>query len=240
VDTSGGFVAPEQTAQEMPSFSLYGDGLAITHGAQPAIYPGPVLPSLIATPISTEGVHTLVSDALDAGLGTDHRYTSMTISDMPTTTFTLSVGGATHTTTVYGLGDGTANASGMNAAERNARAALARFAAELADVRHALPSGSVGAERQYVPEAVRVFVQPYSDPTGQPLREPAVAWPLSSPLGSFGTRTSSGIRCGSVTGPDLQRLLDAARSANQLTPWTSAGARYSLALRALLPDEHGC
>ena len=73
------------------------------------------------------------------------------------------------------------------------------------------------------------------------LQEKPIAWPLSSPLARFGTETSTpGTRCGAVTGADLDRLLPLARSANQLTPWTSNGKEYSLAFRVLLPDEHGC
>ena len=240
IDTSGGFVAPQQTRQQMPSFSLYGDGRAITQGAQTEIYPGPALPSLVVTSITPSGVQSILHDALAAGLGESHSHTTMTVSDMPTTTFTLNVNGETHATRVYALGAGSSG-PGMTAEERKARAALERFSSELTDLRRSLPAGSVGPDRQYAAEGLRVFTQPYEQQQDPMLHEPEVAWPLSVPLASFGDETSTpAIRCGAVTGADARPLLDAAGSANQLTPWTSDGKQYSLTFRVLLPDEHGC
>src|SRR3954465_9238538 len=89
IDTSGGFVAPQQTLQQMPSFSLYGDGRAITRGAQIEIYPAPALPSLVVNAVTPAGVQALVADALAAGLRSDRSYSTMAVSDMPTTTFSL-------------------------------------------------------------------------------------------------------------------------------------------------------
>jgi len=240
IDTSGGFVAPQQTLQQMPSFSLYGDGRVITLGVQTEIYPGPALPSLVVTSITPSGVQSILEDALAAGLGESHSYTTMTVSDMPTTTFTLNVNGETHTTRVYALGAGSSG-PGMSAEERKARAALERLSSATTDLRRSLPAGSVGPDRRYAPEGLRVFAQPYEHQRDPMLHEPEVAWPLSAPLASFGGETTTpGIRCGAVTGADARQLLNAAESANQLTPWTSGGEQYSLTLRVLLPDEHGC
>jgi hypothetical protein len=242
MDTSGGFVAPQTTFQSMPGFSLFADGRAITQGAQTEIYPGPALPSVIVTRVTPEGVQALVQAALDAGLGANHSYTTMTISDMPTTTFTLMTNGVTYTTSVYALGAGGGTAPGMSSSERAARAALERFSAELSDLRGSLPQGSVGADMPYTPEGLRVFVQapqPSPDPA---LHQKTLTWPLSTPLARFGSPASgiSGTRCGTVAGSDLDRLLPLARSANQLTPWRSMGAAFSLVFRVLLPDEEGC
>jgi hypothetical protein len=240
IDTSGGFVAPQQTLQQMPSFSLYGDGRAITQGAQTEIYPGPALPSVVVTSITSSGVRSIVEDAVGAGLGESHSYTTMTVSDMPTTTFTLNVNGDTHVTRVYALGAGSSG-PGMSREERKARAALERLSSEMTDLQRALPAGSVGPDRSYAPEGLRVFVQPYEHQRDPMLHEPAVAWPLSTPLASFGEETSTpGIRCGALTGADARQLLDTGGSANQLTPWTSEGKQYSLTFRVLLPDEQGC
>ena len=240
IDTSGGFVAPQQTLQQMPSFSLYGDGRVITQGAQTEIYPGPALPSLVVTSITPSGVQSILKDALAAGLGESHSYATMTVSDMPTTTFTLDVDGETHTTRVYALGAGSSG-PGMSAEERNARAALERLSSEVTDLRGSLPAGSVGPDRPYAPEGLRVFVQPYDGQRDPMLHEPEMGWPFSTPLAKFGEKTSAdGVMCGTVTGTDLTPLLNAARSANQLTPWTSQGKQYSLTFRVLLPDEHGC
>ncbi|MFL5737789.1 MAG: hypothetical protein ACJ76P_10680 [Actinomycetota bacterium] len=241
ISTAGGFVAPQQTLQQTPSFSLYGDGRAITQRAQIEIYPGPALPSLVVTSITPAGVQALVADAVAAGLRNDRSYSTMPVSDMPTTTFTLDAGGKTHTTTVYGLGAGTGGQPGISAAERNARAALEHLSTEVGDLRHTLPTGSVGPDRAYTPDGLRVFVQSYDGQRDPMLHEPEIAWPLSDPLATFGEETSTpSVRCGTVSGSDLAPLLKLAVSANQLTRWRSNGNDYSLTFRVLLPDEHGC
>jgi hypothetical protein len=240
MDTSGGFVAPQTTLQQMPAFSLYGDGRVITQGAQIEIYPGPAMPSVIVTQLTLEGVSALLRDALAAGLGANNSYTSMNVSDMPTTTFTLVTGGITHTTSVYGLGAG-APAQAMSAAEREARAVLERFSAELSNVRGSLPHGSVGADRPYTPEGLRVFVQPPPEPQDPMLHQKTLAWPLATELSALGKPVSQlpDTRCGVVTGPDLAKLLPLVRSANELTPWKSDGT-YSLRFQVLLPEQTTC
>ncbi len=247
MDTSGGFIAPQATLQSMPRFSLFADGRAITEGPRIEIYPGPALPSVIVTQITQQGVQALVRDALDASLGANHRYTSASISDMPTTTFMLVRNGTTYTTSVYALGAGGGTTPVMSSGERAARAGLEEFASELSDPRGSLPQGSVGADGPYTPEGLRIFVQRSKAATTQSaldptLHEKTVIWPLSTPLAGFG-KPASGLpatRCGTVSGSDLNRLLPLAHSANQLTPWRSNGATYSLTFRVLLPDEEGC
>jgi hypothetical protein len=238
MDTSGGFVAPQTALQQMPAFSLYGDGKVITQGAQIEIYPGPAMPSVIVTQLTSEGVSTLLRDALAAGLGANRSYTSMNVSDMPTTTFTLVTGGITHTTSVYGLG---APAQGMSTAEREARAVLERFSAELTNVRGSLPHGSVGADRPYTPEGLRVFVQPPPEPQDPMLHQKTLAWPLATELSAFGKPVAQlpDARCGVVDGTELAKLLPLARSANELTPWKSDGT-YALRFQVLLPDQRSC
>jgi hypothetical protein len=87
---------------------------------------------------------------------------------------------------------------------------------------------------------MRVYVQPYK---GDPeLDQAAIDWPFSTPLGDFGEPDPNltDIRCGVVSGSDLDAVLPLARSANELTPWTSGGTSYGLLFRPLLPDEHTC
>jgi hypothetical protein len=43
-----------------------------------------------------------------------------------------------------------------------------------------------------------------------------------------------------VTGEDWPALAPTVRQANQLTPWTSGGRRFSVSFRPLLPDENDC
>lgn len=243
VSSEGGFVAAEYLLTSVPSFSLFGDGTAITQGAQDAIYPGPAMPPLIATPITEDGVQALVRSALDAGLGEDHEYTdlgSVGIADANTTVFTLTVDGVPHVTKVYALGVlGGDRPDGMSDQEFTARTALERFQASLMVLRRTLSDGSVGPDAEFAPTGLRLFVSGYR--RSQDLKEPAVEWPLATPLVSFGDpATLDAYTCGAVTGADLDAVLPLARTANQLTPWTSDGDRFAILFRPLLPDESGC
>jgi hypothetical protein len=243
VSAEGGFVAAESLLTSMPSFSLFGDGTAVTQGAQTAIYPGPALPPSIATPITEDGIQALVRSALDAGLGEDHEYTdlgSVGISDADTTVFTLTVDGVTHVTKAYALGmSGDRQPDLMSDQEYAARMRLERFQASLTNLRQTLPVGAVGPDGTFVPTELRLFVSGYA--RSHDLKEPAVAWPLSTPLTSFGEpATLEGYTCGTVTDGDLDAVLPLAQTANQLTPWTSDGERFAIAFRPLLPNESGC
>ena len=43
-----------------------------------------------------------------------------------------------------------------------------------------------------------------------------------------------------ITGTDAAAVLEAAASANMLTPWVSNGSRWQVNFRPLLPDETSC
>jgi hypothetical protein len=153
-----------------------------------------------------------------------------TASDTPTGVPGTSEGGA-----------GPASACDISKDDQAARQALVDFQNQLFDLTSWLPRGSVGPEGPYAPTAMRVYVQdpaPTDDPA---LAQEPVAWPLSTPLGSFGdVDPATGFQCGVVEGADLDLLLPLAQSANELTPWTSEGRAFGLTFRPLLPDESGC
>jgi hypothetical protein len=48
---------------------------------------------------------------------------------------------------------------------------------------------------------------------------------------------SAGTRCAVINGDDAKKLVESLKSANQLTPWESNGALYTIWIRPLLPDE---
>jgi hypothetical protein len=149
----------------------------------------------------------------------------------------LHARGVDRTVRVYALMDLDRRPPGMSD-EYAARRSLLDLVDALGSLERWLPEGSVSPSRTYRPAGSRVFVSSYR---GEPdLRQPEIAWPLE-PLPRFGEDTGTGIRCATVTGSDwADRLAPAARSANQLTPWTSDGRRYAIAFRPLLPDGSGC
>jgi hypothetical protein len=227
----------------MPMFSLYGDGLVVTPGVRSMIYPGPALSPVAQERLTADAIQLLLQAAVDAGLNSGRSLTdlgSVAISDAPTTTFTLVIDGQTHTTRVYALGETGSRPQGMSQTEYQARQDLAAFEAKATDLSW-LPQGSISDSGTFRPDGLRVFVASYQG--DQTLTEPAVAWPLTPGLASFGQPLGGpfqGMRCGTITGADASTLLQPVQNANQLTPWTSDGSSYSLVFRALLPDEHGC
>jgi hypothetical protein len=92
------------------------------------------------------------------------------------------------------------------------------------------------------PVAYRVYVA-LGAPSGDgSTTEPGVAWPLSTPLASFGTpavpdRGITGLRQGAVFGADAATLGPILDHANSQTPFISGGMLYTLFVRPLLPDE---
>jgi hypothetical protein len=241
VSYEGGFVAPDYLLTATAAFSLFGDGTAVTPGAQTEIYPGPALPPLVATPITDDGIQALLRAALDAGLDQDHEYTDMGsvgVADASTTVFTFTIDGVTHVTKVYALGMlGGDQPTGMPDAEFAARTRLERFQASLQDLRHTLPAGSVGDDTMFTPTGLRLFVTDYLPGD---MKEPAVEWPLATPLSAGEPSQTDGYTCIAVSGADLESVLPLAQSANQLTPWTSEGTKYTVLFRQLMPDESSC
>jgi hypothetical protein len=237
-ETSGGFVNPASLLGRVPSFSLYGDGTLVTEGARTEIYPGPALPPLLAQTISEDGIQAILAAARDAGLlDGNATYPYPCVADVPDTVFTVNAGGRTSVVTATALGTGGTACAGSN---EQARGRLEAFLNKLGNLASWLPDGAVGTDHPYAPQALRIFVQPYQpDPS---LKQRPVAWPGAEPLSSVdGTvEMPQGVSCGVVDGPDAETVLKAAASANELTPWTSDGHRYSVVFRPLLPDESGC
>jgi hypothetical protein len=243
IEQGGGFVTLQYNLTSIPLFSLFGDGLVVSPGAQIDIYPGPALPALTRERLSADAIQQLLQAAVDAGLNTDRSYTdlgSVGIADAATTTFTLTIDGTTHTTEVYALNELGPKPDGMSREEYQARRDLSAFQAKATDLSW-LPQDAISDQGSYQPSALRLFASDYqADPN---LTEPPIGWPLSTALSTFGDPVQggmSGIRCGVVAADAAATLLPLVEQANQLTPWTSEGTRYGILFRPLLPDESGC
>jgi hypothetical protein len=241
-ETTGGFVPREALLGRYPTVSVYGDGTVITEGPQIAIYPGPALPNLIATKLTEAGLQRLLAFAAQAGLlGPDAQFDAIGIADAGTAQFTVVAEGTRHTISAYALNE--SQDRGLAPAVAAQRARLRAFVSRLNDLRGALGAGEVGAEAPYRFTAVRLFVQPAVPPTDG-LIQPVIAWPLAIPLTTFGASAQPGdgaaLRCGVVSGADLEVLRPLLMRANQGSPWRSGGRNFSLTIRVLLPDESGC
>lgn len=237
----GGFTPPEYQLTNLPAFSLYGDGTIVRPGPQIEIYPGPALPALEVVRVDEAGMQAILEAAFDAGLDSVGDLTDMGsvgVADAPETVFTIRAGGLDRTVRVYALGEAGGQFPGMPDEEFESRKALLSLVDDLSSLETWLPEGSIGAWAVDEPAGVRAYVSPYTPQADLP--QEAVAWPLDQPLRGAGEDAGAGFRCISVTGDEWRALAPAVVQANQLTPWTSGGRRFSVSFRPLLPDETGC
>jgi hypothetical protein len=238
----GGFVAPEWTYTSLPSFSLYGDGTLVLPGAQIELYPGPALPSISTRTVTEQGIQATLDEVLGSIQGVPDEMLDMGsvgMADVPTTVITVHAGGVDRTIKVYGLSELTERPERMSDEEFRARQKLQELVTKLGVLGTWLPDGSLGTETVYEGSGARLYVSEYRKVD---LPQEPVSWPLEGNLDRFGdvANGSDTYRCGVVEGDSWAALREAASRANELTPWTEAGARFSILFRPLLPDERGC
>lgn len=238
----GGFTPPEYQLTNLPSFSLYGNGMIVRPGPQIEIYPGPALPALETVQVDEAGIQAILDAAFEADLDSANDMTdlgSVGVADAPETVFSLRAGDVDRTVRVYALGELGGQPPGMADDEYAARQALLELVDDLGSLESWLPDGSIEGGGEYQPTGARVFVSRYRGQADLP--QPPIEWPLETPLQDIGDDMGMGFRCVIVTGADwTDRLLPVARQANQLTPWTSVDSRFHVSFRPLLPDESAC
>ncbi|MGI5151031.1 hypothetical protein ACQEVC_32500 [Plantactinospora sp. CA-294935] len=239
VEQIGGFVAPASRLTRVPMVTIYADGRVITEGPVPAIYPGAALPNLQQQRLTPEQVDQLVEQARAAGVGTATDLGRPSVTDVPSTRFTISSGAGTDKLEVYALSEGGQNASGLTEAQRTARAELQKLLAALTDLAGTLGQDRVDQPQPYQAEAVAAVAIPWRADGNGLAAPPEIVWPGPALPGS---PPSSGLDqgCVEVRGAEATALLGAAAKANARTPWTSGGDRWQVGLRPLLPDETGC
>jgi hypothetical protein len=238
----GGFTTREWTLTSLPSFSLYGDGTLVLPGAQIELYPGPALPAISTRTVTEDGIQATLEEVLRSIDGVPDEMLDMGsvgIADVPTTVITIHAGDVDRTIKVYGLSELTERPQTMSEEEFRARGRLQELVTKLGGLGTWLPDGSFGRETMYEGSGARLFVSEYRKVD---LPQEPIAWPLEGGLDRFGddANGSDPYRCGVVEGAEWTALREAASQANELTPWTESGARFSILFRPLLPDERGC
>lgn len=244
VDHTGGFSTPAMLASRVPVVSVYADGRVITEGPQIAIFPAPALPNLQVRQIEPEGVETLVDLALEAGVGEDPDLGEPPIADATSTRFTVMTASGTEQLEAYALSEATAPVGpgpdlGLTPEQQAVRAELLDLLDALTNLPQTLGEEAVTAEEPYEPQAVAAIVTPWVDPGMEDIEPAEVAWP-GPELPGEPLVPAMDVSCVTATGDEAEAVLDAAADANSATAWTSGDARWSVALRPLLPAESGC
>ena len=248
IETSGGLIP--RLLNEFPELSVYGDGTIVTLGPQVMIYPPPVLPNLVQSRTSEEGLQILLQEAAAAGLlAGDADYPLPGVYDAPTTFFTVNAGGRTSRVSVYALGIEEADDPRLAPEQREARRKLAEFARKARDFLTWLPPETIREqEAPYPITRLQLVIFPADAPeVPQPAEEQfrnTRPWPLATPLADLGAAApwaGASARCAVIAEPsELSELLRALRTASLFTHWQSDSERFWLVVRPLLPDEAGC
>lgn len=251
LSSGGGLLPQSMRLAEMPDLSIYGDGRVIRLGSHGSGSADPLLPQLIETRVTADGMARILGAAREAGtLGPDRHYDLPDTYDLWTVKFTVTADGRTHRVSAFALGFKDEERLAPPG-EMEARRNLNTFNKRLLDLRAWLPAGTVGTDAAYEPSGARVFMTrlvdwstavggataaPASPRAGQEIR----AWPFTSLPESFGTAVDrQGLwYCAVVEQGEATALgLD---TATWDTRWRAAGHLYQVVARPLLPDESGC
>jgi hypothetical protein len=240
VTSEGGFINPAATLAALPTVTVYADGKIFTPAPVDAIFPGPLLPALNVRDVGPDGATSILAAIRTAGLDKPAAGGPGIPGDAGTNVFTVVVDGTTTTSRFAGGGPGGPGVGGSANPEQAAALDLLNRLLDPAEIWGA-PSAP---ETPYAPSGYRIFVGPANQQQDASAGSSAVAWPLATPLDTFGTpavpdRGIAGLRQGVALGADAATLTPILKSATTETTFTSASKSYTLYVRPLLPDEAG-
>ncbi len=237
VELVHGFM-PEYFVTQLPIVSVYGDGRVIID--PPGTGAGPIagMARCIGPPDHPGGtVNALVAHVLDHGVGRDIDYGQAMIFDAPATVFTVFTDEGPLVTDVYAL-ESVHDSDGLTDAQKSARQDLVDLIDDLSDLSRIL-GPDAGEQLPFEQTAIAVVAREWTlwgSPLGAP--EPDRVWPGPTLPGSrLGHHP---VHCFTVTGADATIVLDAAKTADISTRWTSDGRLWTVMFRPLLPDEQSC
>ena len=155
LETGGGFVPFGYFMTQAPTFVLYGDNSVIF---RPSVDPeGTGFPPFVKATLSPEQVDALLTYALSVGrlADADAHYVEMSVSDAPTTVFTVNAGGVDKTVSVYALdiGEHTGPDAAMYSAFQDLAALLSTFETQV-------EKGQVLTAEPYQVESYRAVLSP--------------------------------------------------------------------------------
>jgi hypothetical protein len=224
---------PQYTFGWLPVATVAGgwfiDGLV----AVPAIYPGPLWIGPSASPISEEGIATIVAEAARLGmLGETGDFTADMAPGSVVGHILIAINGRTYEL----AGDPEKLLRCRCIPEPGTGPAFAVLWQQVSNMREWLAE-YVGSSEPYQPERLAVLLTPPVE--GESGITPGrMNWPLAAPFATFGADFGGGLRCGVVSGTGLDLLVPALKRANQLTHFEDAeGAVRSVQARVLVPGE---
>jgi hypothetical protein len=219
------------------------DGIAVTQGAVPAIFPGPLVPPLFGAQLTEAGYDMVVERARSLGLldGPGDFTPSQPMPGSQTGLVELLVDGAMRQMT----GAPNANIQCITTpcdAAPGTPEAFGSFWQDIGNLRSVVGE-ELGAEAAYHPEGYALLIG-VTPPDDSGIEPQVVPWVLDTPLAEIGAPIGPDPlpTCGTVGGEDAATLEAAFSRANQLTTWAddTLSEPVSIAVRPLLPGDDPC
>ncbi len=228
-EESGGFVPIEWSATYAPSFTLYGDGTVVFKDNQ-AIPPesndniNRAVPFMLAK-LDEASIQALLEQALGQGglAVATGPYDGGMVADIPTSTFTITVGGKTKQVSVTGM------SPDMHPQNRAIVGQLAAFAELLRTF-----GAQTSTEQPYLPAAYRAVLIDVEQPFG-----PVMDWPWTDLTpADFASGENEFFKSRALTSAEVDELGIEGIAGGMIGVATQfEGKVYTLSLRPLLPDE---
>jgi hypothetical protein len=231
VEYRGGFVPAETIPSRIPLFTFYADGRAVTEGPVTLIYPGAALPNMQEIKISAAKLKELTDAAVAAGVKSGADFGTPGVADIPSTRISVVTAGGEQVVEVMALSEASPDDQSLTAAQQAARKRLTEFLATL----HAQFGD---AAEPYRAQRLAVLATPYQE-TGDNAGGAPVKWPAAD-LPGKSLNEQLRINCLTVEGAEKDEVLALATKANERTPWESAGKKWQIKFRPLLPEEKEC
>jgi hypothetical protein len=239
------FLLRVETEQAIPPLARFGwmpaivitlDGLALTGGAVPAIFPGPLFGPIVQREITPAGWDKVVAAARAAGLLGGPIDLGGRQPGAEQTRLRIVADGRLHD--VVGSNVAAPCLTEPCQGPPGTSAALQGFVGNVMDL-SSLLGADVGPEARYVPAGYAIVVGPPPDDQG--LAQPAMDWPFAAGFDAFGKpfADGSGFRCGTVVGEDAATLRPILEAATQITAFRDPvdGSLRGLTVRPILPGD---
>lgn len=229
VELVGGFVPAEYHLQNMPFFSIFGDGSLIVSGPQIEIYPPPALVNPLIGKLTESEIQEILGKAEEAGLTEgDRNFENDRIADASTHVFTIVAGGRTSRISAYAL-------HALESKETQRLREFHEYLTEFADK----------ADEPWTPPRLQLVVfEPPGDGEPSDVEPNRIPWPLAVAPQEFGDPLDfpplPGASCGVVQGDEAQQVLEVLKGATTITLWVAGDTQYRALATPVLPDQAGC
>jgi hypothetical protein len=228
VSYEGGFVPAGYAFVNTPTLLVSGDGRVFSQGVTTAIYPGPLLPSVMVRSITEAGIQALLAAAQGAGLlaAAPDYSGGDTVADAPSTVVTINADGGNFVHTAYALG--------IASPESPARQNLLDVVTKLSDLSALAGAANLGVDQPFVPATYRLQARAI-DPaelTGQDPAPSVVDWPAGAAVALAEATTCARVDAAAVG----SLFIDA----KQNTYFKQGDVVYQLAVAGVLPGDPAC